>query len=613
MYWYEQFRDGARDDNERAPVRPAPGRSTLTSRLFPSALRPVAPASSNDAAPARGGSCEVGDPFALHLGQDAADDAPVAPDNACAPDAARADDAISGIQSYLAFPSGMFRELEGPHFEHMRDFRTLGPGDVGRYILLPYLRDGRLVAYVAQSTQTYQREWVIGPDSVDAFVVAQAMYAQAARKLMPISDHLAKQTGTPASDPHVADVVELDNHHQAPWAQDAEAPEGAFVQSAGSAANAARNARIRLNEYVEPARRMATELRAKVDAGELDHLDARRQAVDGRNELMEGARARMSPGARATSRALKERGVTVEQMTTKKVTQLIEQARGLGADGAAATDAARLRTQLAEDSPLWAEYARQLDEAPQSAARGAVFERLGESPLVSRAIIDAAGRPNRMITGFAKLSQVAGMIGVAAGLEQMTYEIVTAADGHRLHVAAREFSAFAGGLVGAEAGSVAGAWFASLLPLAGEAAGPVGLVVTLVAGGIGSMVGAATGREVFDLAQQAVVGAAASAMPFSIGISGGGFTGMRDREARAHDPNFQHQLEDAIWTLSDTMKQLEQRIAAATNDHDLNDLQRARFEILRRRTVLETALTGLHLGWFDTTGSGECSRDDQPE
>lgn len=538
------------------------------------------------------------------------------PENACAADGPIAPDAISGIQSYLAFDPTLFRELEGHGYENMRDYRTLGPGDVGLYTLKPYLKSNQIYCYVAMNNQTYQSEWVIGPDSVDAFVSAMPMYMKIAIKVMPLSNHLGERMGVVPSDSHIPDVLELDAQHEAPWSvssQTDESNEGSLVSSAGSAANAARNARIRLDEYVKPAQKMANDLRAQVDSGELDHMAGREQAVNGRNALMENSRAQMSPGARAASKAMKENGRTIGQMTSKKVTQLINQARGIDVT---ADRAAAIQAKLADDSPLWAEYAAELNGgAAPDVTLASALEKLGDSPLISREIIASAGRSNRIVTGFAKMSSIAGAAGAAVGVGEMAYDIVTAADGQRLHIAARDLAGFAGGLVGAETGSMAGAWFASILPLSSEAAGPVGLIVTVIAGLAGAAVGGVVGHEVFDAANEIIVGGLADTMPGTMATPGGGYEGMMEREHREHDPNFQTQLEDAIWSLSDAMKTLEKRIADAKDDHELDALQRARFDILQRRTVLETALTGIHLGWFDTSGAGgTCSRDeDQPQ
>jgi hypothetical protein len=588
---------------------PIPGKRTLTEQIAP---QPNSAVIQTDPNPKT--TCEPGDDTAP---QQPAPKPERVPENACAPDGPPAPDAVVGIQSYLAYPSNFFRDLEGwgpgHYYENVRDYRTLGPGDVGLYTLKPELKDGQIYCYVAMNNKTYQNEWVIGPDSVDAFVSAMPMYMKIATKVMPLSDHLGERTGEAPGDPHIPDVLELDAFHEAPWPEpgaDHEPHEGGLVSSAGSAANAARNARIRLNEYVKPAKEMANDLLAQVETGDMDHMAARDQAVNGRNALMENARARMSPGARAGSKAMKETGRTVGQMTSKKVTQLINQARGIDVT---ADKAAAIQAKLADDSPLWAEYAAELNGgAVPDVTMASALEKLGDSPLVSREIIASAGRSNRIVTGFAKVSSVVGVAGAAIGAGEMAYDIVTAADGQRLHAAAQDMAGFAGGLVGSEVGATAGAWFASLLPLSAEAAGPVGLVVTVIGGLAGAAVGSAAGHEALDAANEIIVGGVAHMMPNMMAAEGGGYAGMMEREARLDDPNFQTQLENAIWTLSDAMKTLEKRIAEAKDDHELETLQRARFEILQRRTVLETALTGVHLGWFDTSG-GACSDDVQDQ
>jgi len=543
-----------------------------------------------------------------------------------------APDALSGIKSWLAVDPAPFRDeliWWGP--EGLHDPAELGPGNIGPYTLWPYLKHGKVYCYVAEHNQRYQREWVVGVDSADAFVATAPLYARTAAKMMPLRDNAPGSP--PKADPHIADVLELDAFHEAPWPdptrgadpaasdQDTQSstPDGAgnddhpgrLVNAAGSAANAARNAHIRLDEYVQPAKQMARELRAQLDAGELDHMALRQEAVEGRNAMMEGARARMSPGARQASKAMKETGKTVGEMTSRKVTQLIDQSRSIGLRPG--QTAGQIQEQLAADSALWAEYAGKLDGGASAETYAAALERLGDSRAVSRAIIESAGNSNKLVTGFARFSRVGGAVVAAGGAGEMIYDIVSAPDGQRLHVAARDLAGFTSGLIGGEMGTGAGAWFASLLPLAEGS--PVGLVVTVIAGIAGATLGSAIGPSIMQGAADVAVGGLARTMPGMMAASGGGFEGMYEREQRENDPNFQKKVEDAVWILSDDMKTLEKRIADAKDDNEQDQLQRLRFEVMQRRTTLETVLTAIHLGTFDTSGTagGACASDeDQP-
>jgi hypothetical protein len=92
----------------------------------------------------------------------------------------------------------------------------------------------------------------------------------------------------------------------------------------GAALVAARNAHIRLDLYAKEAQRLALELKAEVDAGAIDHLDARRQAVEGRNHLLHTAREKLSPASRYTSEKLKEDGASVDGMTKKKMGDVLD-------------------------------------------------------------------------------------------------------------------------------------------------------------------------------------------------------------------------------------------------------------------------------------------------
>jgi hypothetical protein len=383
----------------------------------------------------------------------------------------------------------------------------------------------------------------------------------------------------------------------------------------GSALVAARNAHIRLDLYAKEAKRLALELKAEVEAGTIDHLDARRQAVEGRNHLLHAAREKLSPAARYTSEKLKEDGASVDALTKKKVGDVLDASldrpRRPGADPSKAMavlgesgDAAQLRAALAEDSALWERYQLALeagDDAKQ--VYGAALRELGEQPAVSKAVITSAGKTNSTVTKVARYSRAAGTVAGAIGVIDMITTIADADEGQRWHVAGREFSAFAGGVIGAEVGAAAGVatatWVASLVATGGASA-PVLLAVSLIGGFVGGAVGANVGPTAFDAGAQLIhTGLAATLGPGS--AQTGGYPGLHQRSQHygSKQQDLDWLIEDAIFRMDGVLKDLEAKIEEAPLRDELEALQKARLDLLTEREQMGAVLLAFRSGALD--------------
>jgi hypothetical protein len=134
--------------------------------------------------------------------------------------------------------------------------------------------------------------------------------------------------------------------------------------------------------------------------------------------------------------------------------------------------------------------ARELAKNP--GAYAAELEALRSTERVSLAVIAAAGRTDKVITGVARVSRVAGPIGLAINVGAGVYAVVEAPEDQRLYIAALETAGFAGGSLGALGGGLAGAWVASLL--CGPAAPVCAVVVSIVVIGAASYAGGEIGR-----------------------------------------------------------------------------------------------------------------------
>lgn len=253
------------------------------------------------------------------------------------------------------------------------------------------------------------------------------------------------------------------------------------LQTEGSTANAAiqsYDATIRVNKYVEPAKELAEKVFNDLESGKISHIDARIQASQGRNELLNQTRNELSPGGKAFSEAIKDEGKPLEELVKKYSLQLLEKPDLMAKYG--------LKT-LDPKSPLFDAVKFEL-----------AMRELGETAEVSREIIKAAGRTGKTVTAMAKFTKVAGPIGVAVGAGISGYEIITAPEGQKLHVAGREASGFAGGTLGSIGGGLLAGWTASLV--CGPAAPACAIVVSLVVVGGASYAGGKIGEAAFERA-----------------------------------------------------------------------------------------------------------------
>src|SRR5262249_38611949 len=153
-------------------------------------------------------------------------------------------------------------------------------------------------------------------------------------------------------------------------------------------------------------------------------------------------RSRISPASRYVSQLLKEDGRSVGYMERKKVADLITEYRGYKSGKRLSPEKlAEAQALMDADSALWAKYAEAIDAGAKAETIYAeALAKLGKSEAVSAAIIRSAGSSNHLVTEAAVwtrgLAPIAGAIGVAS----MIYDIASADEARRWHVAARELS-----------------------------------------------------------------------------------------------------------------------------------------------------------------------------
>ncbi|KAB2911006.1 MAG: hypothetical protein F9K40_01585 [Kofleriaceae bacterium] len=499
-------------------------------------------------------------------------------EDACTIEGPHAPDALTGVSLYLATEEKI-RGLATRVLDH----HQVGPGNAGPYRLYPHAKDGRLVYFIAHHEKRRQHEWVVGPESIGGFAASAEMYASTAAQLLPGSVRVAGSQADGADavrDPE--SVIKQEAFGRAPW-QSIE-PAVDKLNGGGTLLNAARNARLRMTEYVKPAEQLAQRLAADVAAGKVDHLDARTQAVEGRNDLLRRTRRRQSPAARYASSKLKdEKGRSVAQMTEKKVKDNLR-------DYGLSVETRRL---LDAESDLWGKYAAAMmagDDVMTAALRD-----LGQSPEVSRSIIRSAGKTNRWFTRAARYGGPASLALGALGAADMVMDIKDAIEADNWHAAAREFAGFAGGVVGGELGAMGAVWIASaIFPGAGTG-------VVIVASIIG---GAAMGSLVAHGAESLVDALAEGTAPAGLATplaAGGGFAGLHSKDGPRSAAK---QIADTIFAADGELAKLSAVIPRARTRSELTALQRKRLEVLSRRQHMEDLLTALRLGAFD--GPEEC-------
>jgi hypothetical protein len=504
--------------------------------------------------------------------------------------------AFSGIQLFIKVKDRDLAEMD-----RMPSPDQFGPQAAGPYKIIPCTLRGRLVGYIAHHKDRQQNEWFIGPDSIDAFTGAVDVYVGAAQTLLPGSPHVPDSvkggTDVPNTPPSVLQEEAFGN---APWQTAKDVGEAMFGEThGGPAAVGALNGAMRIGNYVKPARDLAQRILQDVDAGKIHHLDGRQQAVDGRNAILEDTRGKMSPGARASSVAMKEHAVTASEMELRKTTELLDAYRGKMKGGKAPKNAGEIakldatRARLDAESPLWGQYAAAMEKDPQIFGRA--MQSLGKSREVSRAIISSAGRPNAKITGFAKFNMIAGGALAAYSIADMAYEIAEADESDRLHVAAHDLAGFAGGVIGAE-GTI---WMASLI--LASAGGPVGapvmIVVSLLAGMAGGMIGSNAGAGLADMAMNAG-SALPSLVPGTSMSAAGGFAGLNQR-GNPQGKNLAQRVSDRIFELDEKINRYDRSMHTAKTEEALVDFQRDRVDLLTERSDLEDLLTAIKLGYLE--------------
>lgn len=506
------------------------------------------------------------------------------------------ENAFRGIELYLKADQ---RRLSA--MDRMPDPHQFGPGEAGPYRLHPCTRRGFLLGFIARHKERAQSEWVIGPESIDAFAAAANMYAGAASTLLPGAPIAPTSMLDGADTPHTPDsVVREQSRGEAPW-QD-EGLRSKVDAAGGTSLNAIRNGVLRIGNYAIPVKMLANRIEADVKSGKLHHLAARSLAVDGRNAALDDTRGKITSGAKRVSRKMKEEGKTLTELEIEKTQRLVDlYSRGqyekrisknktktieLDSDAHA-----RLRARLDSESPLWAQYEKALNASGDPRLYRERLAELGRTKAVSTEIIRGAGRPNRLVTGVGAVGIVLGTAFGGVALEEAYYNIVEAEEGQRFHAAARELAGFAGGVLAAE-GAV---WIASALVPAASVHPVVFIGVTMLAGVAGGMLGSHGAMSLVDLMAQ---GSLAGAMPATAFSARGGLAGVHGADKK-HGQNLGAELADRIWALDEELRKYDQSIKHSRSEKELDSYRRDRIDILARRADLEDLLTAIKLGAFE--------------
>jgi hypothetical protein len=437
---------------------------------------------------------------------------------------------------------------------------------------------------------------LIGADDVDAFVSSVGVYVGAARAALPGSDNVEGSQADGARGGHIPSNLELGVARTEPESGEVDVAAvalGAALEAhGGPSVIAMGNLQIRLNLYAKEARRIADTLLAEVEAGRLDPSVARDQAIAGRNEAMRNTRTHLSPAGRATSEAIKSNdGRSGADLAKRKVKQLVRRASKAGGR----VDKARqVRARLHADSPAWEKYI-ELEKSGSATAStyAAATEELGQRPVVSKAIIESAGRTNPMITKVLRYPVTAGAV---IGVGSMVKHIRDAKEGERWHTAARELSGFAGGIVGAEVATSRAVWLASLVVRTNV----VILAVSMITSIIGSAIGASLGTALADSIGGAADLFGRAALPMGTNITGGGFTGMMERnQRRLTSGGVTAALEDLLFDYDNQARALEVDISQARERPEMERLQLARLNLVQQRSIYDELYRAAKSGELD--------------
>jgi hypothetical protein len=499
---------------------------------------------------------------------------------------------VQGVNFYVRMDPFM---LERPDTTHPPG--KFGPASAGPYRLTAHSFDDRIVFWKAFHQERQQHEWVIGPDSIDEFARSAQLYAGVASRTLPgsaaVEGSQADGADKPVTEPS---LVEQEARGAAPWQLIAGGMED---QKGGPGVISAANALVRLQNYEAPARKLAARLYSDLEGGRLDHLDARNQAVEGRNKLMLDTRRDISPSARKMSELVKsDDAVTVAEMQKRKTRELLKNYGGLDKKNRPVSPqkAQMWKEILDADSDLWGHYADAVKADP--AAFDDALRTLGDSPEVSKAIIRSAGRPNRLVTGLARLQVAAGAAGVVIGAIDAYQEIASADEAQRLHAVARAGAGFVGGVVGAESA----VWIASVVMGAvatGGVGAPVALVVSLLAGTAGGIAGAHVGVSLVDMFASASTAGVAQGHAMA---AGGGLPGAHER-GNPRGRNLGQATAGAIFKLDAQIARFDRAIPTARDRRELEAYQRRRLEMLEERGRLEDLLAAVRMGLFE---ANEC-------
>lgn len=474
----------------------------------------------------------------------------------------KAPKALSGIQLYIMmnlsqFPRGRVRTADVFHR--------------GSYLIAPHttLDDPpKILFYIAYRRTRGQNEWVIGPDSINTFLESIALYEGAGNVAYPGSEKIPE---TMLDRPENLGSPLEEGYHTGGLG--------------GSSVISTYDAHMRLKHYVKPAEELAKRIQTDVMAKEISHFAGREQAMKGRNLLLEETRGKLSPGGRSFSKALKEEGKTPSELIEKYSKEVLE-----------------------KNPKLRARYGLDVIEEGSDlykARYSEVLRKIGQSEKVSMEIIKAAGRPNRVVTGVAKVSRVLGPVGTIASLTISGYEIYDAPASQKLHVAAREAGGFAGGTLGAIGGGMVGGWVASLA--CGPGAPICALIVSVIFVGAGGYMGGRAGEFAGEMLPSVLTAPAyiSLAFPAHSLSAGGGYAGLMERDRRvlleASHPLWM-KLNRSIYFIEKDIRFLEGKIRTAEDKEELEELQRLRIDLLLKLNDVTTLYKAIYPDYKGPSG-----------
>ena len=263
----------------------------------------------------------------------------------------------------------------------------------------------------------------------------------------------------------------------------------------------ARDANIRLRSYDAPARANAAKIEKRLNGAMQDNeatqdpeaaLKLAREASEGRTELLNTARGKLTvPGALA-SRAIKEEGPSFEYYRRRYAArelmrgdetirnQLTGKLKSIDPRSQRFEDALR---RVTRDPAFDREVEKLRASSPAFAAK---MEEAAAQEKVLREIIHGAGRTNRPMTRLANIGRFAGPVLLIGGVAVTCYEVYNTSPRERAYVLGRDIA----GAVGSYAGDVTALCALTLL-------GGAPIWAVFVVGLAGSVIGTSVAEALY--------------------------------------------------------------------------------------------------------------------